>query len=127
MDLQSSSNTDIRKKTYLVATVGSGTERGGVVVAIDANPEGCYVGEYKIACVGDLVRYPDGSESTIVSGAGDGQVIADRSVALVGSHVANGDRIVSSLQTAEEFVFEATDELPRGFLQPGFKPSSVAN
>jgi uncharacterized Zn-binding protein involved in type VI secretion len=100
---------------------------GGVVVASAVDQEGIYVGEHKVACVGDLVRYPDGSERPIVSGAGDIHMIDDEPVALVGSRAANGDHIVSSLQAAVELVFEAGDELPRGVLQPGFIPSDMAS
>lgn len=100
---------------YAVATVGSKTKRGGDVVT---GRPGHHIGEHLIACVGDLVRYPDGSESVIVSGA-VGHLIDDKPVALVGSHIANGDRIVSSPQTAVEIIVEEDAPPIVGLLQPG--------
>jgi uncharacterized Zn-binding protein involved in type VI secretion len=103
---------------FVIATIGSRTERDGIVVEATPKEEGSYVGPHKIACVGDLVRYPDGIESVIVSGAGDVSMIGNRPVALVGSHIANGDHIVSSLQTAAELSFDDDEALPQGLLQP---------
>jgi uncharacterized Zn-binding protein involved in type VI secretion len=102
---------------YPLATIGSRTSRGGEVVI---EGQGQYVDPYRIACVGDRVRYPDGSESVIISGAGAASTFADMPVALVGSHIANGDHIVSSLQSIGEIVlYEGDDPIP-GLLQPSF-------
>ncbi|EEF24813.1 conserved hypothetical protein, partial [Ricinus communis] len=75
---------------YPIATIGSRTRRGGEVVLAS---QGEHADDFRIACVGDRVRYPDGSESVIVSGAGHASTYANRPIALVGSHIANGDRI----------------------------------
>ncbi|WP_229413005.1 PAAR domain-containing protein [Massilia alkalitolerans] len=80
---------------YPIATIGSRTVQGGEVVVAD---NVVHMDGFRIACVGDRVRYPDGSESIIVSGAGNASTFGDRPVALVGSHVENGDRIALSRQ-----------------------------
>ena len=87
---------------YPIATVGSRTRRGGRVIDAHGHDD-----EFRVACVGDRVRYPDGSESVIISGAGHASTFADRPIALVGSHIANGDRIVAPAQSMGEiFVVE---------------------
>jgi uncharacterized Zn-binding protein involved in type VI secretion len=102
---------------YRLATIGSRTSRGGEVVI---EGQGQYVDPYRIACVGDRVRYPDGSESVIISGAGEASTFAHRPVALVGSHIANGDHIVSSLQSIGEIVLFEGDAPIAGLLQPSY-------
>jgi uncharacterized Zn-binding protein involved in type VI secretion len=103
---------------YPIATVGSRTSRGGQVV-LASNDR--YADDYHVACVGDCVRYPDGSESVIVSGAGHASTIANRPIALVGSHVANGDRIVMRAQSIGEIVVLEGEPVP-GLLEPGYLP-----
>lgn len=53
------------KATYDLATLGGKTQHGGEVVtaSTDIQMEG-----HRIACVGDIVRYPGGIESRIISG-----------------------------------------------------------
>jgi uncharacterized Zn-binding protein involved in type VI secretion len=102
---------------YPIATIGSRTRRGGQVVL--ASNE--LADNYRVACVGDRVRYPDGSESVIVSGAGHASTFADRPIALVGSHVANGDRIVARAQSIGEIVVLEGEPVP-GLLEPGYVP-----
>ena len=107
---------------YPIATIGSRTRRGGeVVLAGQGEP----ADDYRIACVGDRVRYPDGSESVIVSGAGHASTYANRPIALVGSHIANGDRIVARAQSIGEIVVVEGEPIP-GLLEPGYAPPSVA-
>jgi uncharacterized Zn-binding protein involved in type VI secretion len=108
---------------YPIATIGSRTSRGGRVVL--ASDEQC-ADDYRIACVGDRVRYPDGSESMIVSGAGHASTFADRPIALVGSHVANGDRIVARAQSIGEIVVLEGEPVP-GLLEPGYGLPLEAN
>lgn len=103
---------------YAIATVGSHTVRGGKVVA-DNN---LHMDGFRVACVGDRVRYPDGSESIIVSGAGNASTFDDRPIALVGSHVENGDRIALSQQNMGEIVLFEGDAPIAGLLQPGYLP-----
>jgi uncharacterized Zn-binding protein involved in type VI secretion len=101
---------------YPIATVGSRTGRGGQVVLARPDP---HADDYRVACVGDRVRYPDGSESEIVSGAGHASTFANRPIALVGSHVANGDRIVARAQSIGEIVVVEGETIP-GLLEPGY-------
>lgn len=108
---------------YPLATIGSRTSRGGEVVIAG---QGQYVDPYRIACVGDRVRYPDGSESVIISGAGEASKFADKPVAVVGSHIANGDHIVSSLQSMGEIVLFEGDAPISGLLQPSYPMPIIA-
>ncbi len=104
---------------YTIATIGSCTMQGGKVVVADNEP---HTDVFRIACVGDRVRYPDGSESIIVSGAGNASTFGDRPIALVGSHVENGDRIALSQQNMGEIVLFEGDAPITGLLQPGYMP-----
>ncbi len=102
---------------YDLATLGSRTERGGEVVS--ASPDFVMDG-HRIARVGDVVRYPDGTECRLVSGAGSAMIIENRPVAIVGSATDNGDKIVSSLQTAAQ-IYQYADEPPiPGLLEAGY-------
>jgi len=106
---------------YPIATIGSRTHRGGeVVLAAQGEP----ADDFRIACVGDRVRYPDGSESVIVSGAGHASTYANRPIALVGSHIANGDRIVARAQSIGEIVVVEGEPIP-GLLEPGYAPPAA--
>ncbi|HYS65556.1 MAG TPA: PAAR domain-containing protein [Paraburkholderia sp.] len=80
--------------TYLFATIGSLTARGGRVTTASAGSQICGLG---IARVGDVVTYEDGSEAAIMDGAGVALVIDGQPAALVGSRLSNGDRIVEAL------------------------------
>jgi uncharacterized Zn-binding protein involved in type VI secretion len=105
---------------YPIATIGSRTSLGGkVVLAMTAGVDKEVTDDFRIACVGDRVRYPDGSESVIISGAGHASTFADRPIALVGSHIANGDRIVTRAQSMGEIVVFEGETIP-GLLEPGF-------
>jgi uncharacterized Zn-binding protein involved in type VI secretion len=107
---------------YLIATIGSRTGRGGEVV-LDKHER--QADDFRVACVGDRVRYPDGSESVITSGAGLASTFANRPIALVGSHIANGDRIVARGQSIGEIVVMEGEEVA-GLLEPGYAPVEVA-
>jgi uncharacterized Zn-binding protein involved in type VI secretion len=108
---------------YPIATIGSRTSRGGQVV-LASNDQ--FADDFRIACVGDRVRYPDGSESVITSGAGHASTIANRPIALVGSHVANGDRIVSRAQSIGEIIVLEGEPVP-GLLEPGYVPPQAGS
>jgi uncharacterized Zn-binding protein involved in type VI secretion len=105
---------------YPIATIGSRTRRGGQVVRTDGVAD-----DYCVACVGDRVRYPDGSESVITSGAGHASTFANRPIALVGSHIANGDRIVAPAQSIGEIIVVEGEQVP-GLLEPGYQPPRLA-
>ena len=53
--------------THLFATIGALTERGGRVSRVTTRAE---YGGKALARVGDIVTYDDGSEATIIDGAG---------------------------------------------------------
>jgi uncharacterized Zn-binding protein involved in type VI secretion len=105
------------KATYDLATLGAKTRQGGAVATASTDME---IDGHRIACVGDVVRYPDGSESKIVSGAGSALAFMDRPVAIVGSATDNGDIIISSLQSAVQTHDYADDDGIPGLLQPGY-------
>jgi uncharacterized Zn-binding protein involved in type VI secretion len=105
---------------YPIATIGSRTRRGGQVIRTDGKAD-----EFCVACVGDRVRYPDGSESVITSGAGHASTFANRPVALVGSHIANGDRIVAPAQSIGEIIVVEGEQVA-GLLEPGYKPPRLS-
>jgi uncharacterized Zn-binding protein involved in type VI secretion len=110
---------------YPIATIGSRTSLGGkVVLAMSADVDEEVTDDFRVACVGDRVRYPDGSESVIVSGAGRASTFADRPIALVGSHIANGDRIVTRAQSMGEIVVVDGESIT-GLLEPGFGMPSL--
>ena len=103
------------KRRYPVATESSTTERGGCVIATGNlfGPNG------RVALVGDIVRYPNGTETRIVSGAGEASVIDGKAMALVGSALENGDRINGPMNDAMVIV-EYADAPIAGLFQPGY-------
>lgn len=103
------------KGRYPVATESSTTERGGCVMAT-----GNVVGaDGRVALVGDIVRYPNGTGTRIVSGAGEASVVDGKSMALVGSALENGDRISGSMND-HMVIVEYADEAIAGLFQPGY-------
>ncbi len=107
------------KAVYALATVGSKTTRGGEVATASTAIK---IDGKHVARVGDLVRYPDGSESPIVSGAGYAAAYKGMPLAIVGSHIENGDVIESSLQSEAKITQYADDEAIAGLLEIGFVP-----
>jgi uncharacterized Zn-binding protein involved in type VI secretion len=105
------------KATYDLATLGATTRQGGEVVTASTGLE---MDGHRIACVGDVVRYPDGTESMIVSGAGAALIHKGRSVAIVGSASENGDTLISSLQNSAQIHEFADDDGIPGLLKPGY-------
>lgn len=104
------------KAIHDFATLGSKTRMGGEIVTASTGME---INDHRIACVGDLVRYPDGKESEIVSGAGIAAAFDGRPLAIVGSATDNGDTVINSLQNEAQVVVYIDDSIP-GFLQPGY-------
>ena len=109
------------KGVYDLATLGSKTRLGGEVATAST---GMAMDGHRIACVGDVVRYPDGTESRIVSGAGAALAYKGRPMAIVGSATNNGDTIVSSLQSAAQIREYADDGGIPGLLQPNYMAPS---
>ena len=100
---------------YPAATESSTTEQGGQVIATsDLSTVGGYV-----ALVGDIVRYADGSETRIVTGAGAASVYLGRSMALVGSALANGDRINGPVHDGLTIAHYTDKDIP-GLFSPGY-------
>jgi uncharacterized Zn-binding protein involved in type VI secretion len=81
--------------THLFVTIGSRTKDGGRVTRVSTEAE--YEG-LALARVGDIVTYDDGSEATIIDGAGFAAAWEDKPLALVGSRLSNGDTITETLQ-----------------------------
>ena len=81
--------------TYLFVTVGSRTKDGGHVTRVSTKAE--YEG-MALARVGDIVTYADGSEASIIDGAGFAAAWEDQPFALVSSRLSNGDTITETLQ-----------------------------
>ena len=108
------------------ATVGSLTRKGGVVSS--ASSEGAIMthsGEFAaMARVGDEVTYPDGSTARIVSGSGSAIECDGKGYALVGSHLSNGDEIISTPQGYGVLVCRAGETMPDDFLVPSLQPTA---
>lgn len=105
------------KAIYPLVTEGAKTQRGGEVVNAST---GMVIEGHRIACVGDVVRYPDGSESRIVSGAGFALAYKRQPIAIIGSATDNGDTVISSLQSYAKVREYADDDGIPGLLQPGY-------
>lgn len=104
---------------FRLAVVGSLTRRDGVIRHASG---GATTGGLQVARVGDKVVYADGSEATIISGAGNARIMQSASAALVGSMLDNGDELIFTPQSCSKLVFREGRELPEGFLtMPGSK------
>jgi uncharacterized Zn-binding protein involved in type VI secretion len=111
------------KSRHALATLGSMTARDGRVVTTSTGIEIVVNGEHlRVARVGDTVRYADGTETVITSGAGYAMCHKGQPVAVVGSHLANGDTITHSRQSSCHITQFADEEPIRGLLQPGYSP-----
>lgn len=108
----------VTKKNHPFTTDGSTTERGGRIVQASS---GMKIGELAVARVGDKVVYEEGSEPEIIDGAGFAAVHLDKPLALVGSSLSNGDRIVKSMQTGAG-VTERPGRVIEGLLDPDYVP-----
>ena len=105
---------------HLVATLGSRTVAGGTVRV--ASSQMYCSGEFRVARVGDEVHYPNGTTAPITSGAGFAAIDNGKPLAIVGSHVSNGDQIVDTLNREFEIVlYEDSPAIP-GFLDPHYVP-----
>lgn len=103
---------------YPTATESSTTERGGQVIA----SSGISTVGGRIALVGDVVRYPDGSETRIISGVGVAMIHQGKPLAVVGSELENGDRINGPAHNGLTFT-QYADEAPiKGFLDRTYVP-----
>ena len=101
------------KLIFRITTVGNLTRNGGILQKASGK---CTGGGFQIARVADKVVYADGSEASIISGAGAARVMHEAFAALVGSMPDNGDEIILTPQSTNRLVFREGDELPNGFL-----------
>lgn len=97
---------------------GSLTREGGTVrAAYNGNeielPDGKKV---NVALEGDEVVYPDGRIAKIVTGASKRSDVKGSGVALVGSHLDNGDEIISTLCNGSMIVGREGETMPEDFL-----------
>ncbi|WP_442798739.1 PAAR domain-containing protein [Pantoea vagans] len=107
------------KHMFRTATVGSLTRNGGILQKASGRST---AGGLQVARVGDRVVYADGSEATIISGAGTARIIQGAPAALAGSMLDNGDEIISTPQSISRLIFREGERLPKGFLTlPGSK------
>src|SRR5471032_2710844 len=102
---------------YLFVTIGSRTKRGGHVTRVSTKAE--YKG-MALARVGDIVTYGDGSEATIIDGAGFAAAWEDKPFALVGSRLSNGDTITETLQDGFGITVCNGNPVP-GLFDPAYK------
>ncbi len=107
---------------YPVAREGSITERGGVVAGASG---GVVIDGSRVALVGDTVRYPDGTVAQIVSGAGAQWINLGRCVALVGSELDNGDRIIGPAHEGMVLTDFADGERIKGLFDKHYVPPQV--
>jgi uncharacterized Zn-binding protein involved in type VI secretion len=98
-------------------SVGLCTGRGGGVTRVTTQAE--YQG-MALARVGDWVTYDDGSEATIIDGAGYAAAWGDKPFALVGSRLSNGDTIAETLQDGCGIRVRDGEPVP-GLFDPGYK------
>ncbi|KIG09427.1 hypothetical protein [Caballeronia concitans] len=92
--------------THLLATIGSGTQRGG---RVDRATLGRRIKGFRIALVGDVVAYADGSEAVIANGVGYGLTDHLTPYVLVGSRLSNGHCITRSLPGESFYVGSQLD------------------
>ena len=102
---------------YLLVTIGSRSKLGGQVTRVTTNAE--YEGK-ALARVGDIVTYDDGSEATIIDGAGFAATWDDKPLALVGSHLSNGDTITETLQDGWGITVREGETIP-GLFDPSYR------
>ncbi|MCZ3384986.1 hypothetical protein O3S68_22190 [Kosakonia sp. SOY2] len=106
------------KAIHRIAVAGCLTLRGGTGDEFNPNPEVGYKirqenGHWvSVLTVGCTVTYPDGSSARIVSSAGSKHTCGGREIALVGSLLSNGDRIISTPQSAGMLIVR--DGVPMG-------------
>lgn len=105
---------------YAFATLGARTERGGYVTRATSGLSICGL---TVARVGDVVTYRDGSEAAILDGSGSLSSYSGKCLALVGSHLSNGDRIAfTPWDDGKSGLFVPEGEKPEGMFDPSYVP-----
>ncbi|MCT4709339.1 hypothetical protein MUA04_03935 [Enterobacteriaceae bacterium H11S18] len=113
---------------YRIAVEGSLTRDGGLLKTATATTEIEISNGQKlrVAQTLDTVVYPDGTEATIISGAGEaGHNSSGQSVALVGSRLSNGDEIISTPQGTAMLVLRREIPAAKGFLVDNFEVKKI--
>jgi len=120
-DVKAARNSNDRslETMHPFATIGSLTRDGGRITRATSKLE---IAGLAVACVGDVVTYEDGSEAVIINGAGSAAIYRDKPLALVGSALSNGDRIVQSLQSGRG-ITEYHDKPIEGLFDSAYVPA----
>lgn len=113
-----------RGKTCLFVTIGSRTGREGRVTRVTTKAE--YQG-MALARGGDVISYDDGSEATIIDGAGFTATWEDKPLALIDPRMSNGDTITETLQDAWGVAIRDSEQTPRLFIPACTLPWSAAH
>lgn len=115
------SNLENRNGTmYAFATIGARTARGGYVTHATT---ALAISNLRVAGVGDIVTYHDGSEATIIDGSGCLFATSGKCAALVGSSLSNGDKIdFTPWDDEKSGLFVADGEKPGGLFDPCYVP-----
>jgi len=101
---------------YYVATHGAKSQKGGLV---NATSHVVKIDDLSLARVGDEVIYADGTTSKIICGAGTACIVDGLPVALVGSHLENGDVIIESPNTSITIRIFEDQPISENFLSHG--------
>ncbi|CAG9265139.1 PAAR motif-containing protein [Paraburkholderia unamae] len=114
-----SEKTENKGKFYSFVTVGALTERGGRVTS----GGGGKICGLPIARVGSVVTYRDASEAVIIDGAGYAAVMEDQPMALIGSRLSNGDKIIGTpWEDVQYGIFIKEGETIPGLFDPDWTP-----
>lgn len=102
------------------ATIGARTEGGGYIT--DAT-SGLVIAGFRVALVGDIVTYRDGSQAVIKDGSGSLTSYGSKCFALVGSNLSNGDKILfTPWDDGQSGTFVAEGETPPGLFDASYVP-----
>ncbi|MEQ1420285.1 PAAR domain-containing protein [Acinetobacter indicus] len=98
---------------FYAAFNGAKTKKGGLV---RASTNTYQVKGISLALVGDEAIFADGSTAKIISGAGHAITVHNRSAALIGSPLENGDEIIDSPITSHILRLYHDAMIPKGFM-----------
>ena len=115
---------------YRIAVEGSLTRDGGILKTATSTSEveSSTGQKLRVAQTQDTVVYPDGTEATIISGAGEAaHNNAGRSVALVGSRLSNGDEIIREGANKQVISSQADSLIKISRIWADFFPANTSN
>jgi len=114
----------LRGTMYTFATLGARTERGGYVTQATSRIS---INNLDVALVGDFVTYRDGSKAAIIDGSGKKIIHCSKCLALVGSHLDNGDKIVfAPWDDGKTGFFVPEGESIEGLFDSSYVPPPIA-